>query len=90
MSANILIVLFMLIVTVTGYSFTVKHSSRLPGLLRAKVEVADSASIVPGKSLLVKTPTGEVIVANLKGKFYAVDAKCPHLGKCMVTSQLKK
>ena len=56
---------------------------RYNSLLRAKVEVGDSASVADGKSIVVKTAVGEVIVANLKGKFYAVNAKCPHLGKSM-------
>ena len=47
------------------------------------MEVGDSASVADGKSIVVKTSVGEVIVANLKGKFYAVNAKCPHLGKSM-------
>jgi nitrite reductase/ring-hydroxylating ferredoxin subunit len=25
-------------------------------------------------------PEGAIIVANVKGSFYAVNAKCPHLG----------
>ena len=69
-----------LLATVSG--FTSKPSllqSRC--LLRAsKVEVGDSSSVADGKSIVVKTPVGDVIVASLKGKFYAVNAKCPHLG----------
>ena len=77
----LLIIIFVFATTV--YSFTTKvrtQYNRFAILLRAKVEVADSASIADGKTQVVKTTTGEVIIGNLKGKFYAVDAKCPHLG----------
>ncbi len=76
----LLIIIFVIATTV--YSFTTKRTQyhRFAILLRAKVEVADSASIADGKTQVVKTTTGEVIIGNLKGKFYAVDAKCPHLG----------
>ena len=73
------ILLLTLFIT-TGESFRLIHNFRTNVFLRAKLEVADSASIADGKSLTVKTPKGEVIVANVKGKFFAVDAKCPHLG----------
>ena len=74
--------LLALIILATVSGFTSKPSllqSRC--LLRAsKVEVGDSSSVADGKSIVVKTPVGDVIVASLKGKFYAVNAKCPHLG----------
>ena len=79
---SILVVLVLLAAAVSG--FTLKPSlGRSGSLLRAKVEVGDSASVADGKSIVVKTTVGEVIVANLKGKFYAVNAKCPHQGKSM-------
>ena len=78
-------VLLLLTVFITfSKTFKIKNSSLIRVgtlILKAKLEVADSASIVDGKSLTVKTPKGEVIVANVKGKYFAVDAKCPHLGR---------
>ena len=79
--------LIILMIVVTGYGFTMLPKQRCRTaaiLLRAKVEVADSASITDGKTQVVKTVAGEVIIGNLKGKFYAVDAKCPHLGNSFI------
>ena len=70
-----------LILLASASGFTTKQMARFRSLLRVtKVEVGDSSSVADGKSIVVKTSAGEVIIANLKGKFYAVDAKCPHLG----------
>ena len=84
LSVHFLLVILMIVAM--GYGFTTLPKQRCSILLRAKVEVADSASITEGKTQVVKTAAGEVIIGNLKGKFYAVDAKCPHLGNNWVTS----
>ena len=79
----LVVVLVLLAAAVSGFTLRKPSLVRSGSLLRAKVEVGDSASVADGKSIVVKTTAGEVIVANLKGKFYAVNAKCPHLGKSM-------
>jgi len=52
---------------------------RLTTALNA-MEVATTAEIPPGERKLVETDKGTVIVANVEGEFFAVNAKCPHLG----------
>ena len=48
-------------------------------------KVADVDEIKPGERKIVDTEAGAVIVANVDGKFFAVNAKCPHLGRLMTT-----
>ena len=43
-------------------------------------QVADVDEIKPGERKIVDTEAGAVIVANVDGNFFAVNAKCPHLG----------
>lgn len=40
-----------------------------------------------GERKIVDTEAGAVIVANVEGSFYAVLAKCPHLGLPMKTGR---
>lgn len=40
-----------------------------------------------GERKIVDTDAGAVIVANVEGSFYAVLAKCPHLGLPMKTGK---
>jgi hypothetical protein len=44
-------------------------------------QVAEVDEIKPGDRKIVDTEAGAVIVANVDGKFFAVNAKCPHLGR---------
>lgn len=48
--------------------------------LNALKEVAKVGEIKEGDRKLVETEAGTVIVANVGGAIYAVNAKCPHLG----------
>jgi nitrite reductase/ring-hydroxylating ferredoxin subunit len=38
------------------------------------------SDIVEGDRMIVETEVGSVIVAKVNGGFFAVNAKCPHLG----------
>lgn len=58
-------------------SFRVLHRK---GLSLRAVEVGRANEIPNGERKIIDTPAGAVIVANVDGKFYAVNAKCPHLG----------
>ena len=55
---------------------TLKSSFKLPATL-----LVGLASEIPiGERKVIDTKAGAVIVANVDGNFYAVNAKCPHLG----------
>ena len=47
---------------------------------RSAIEVGTVASLPNGERQIVETSAGSVIVTNVDGNFYAVNAKCPHLG----------
>lgn len=49
--------------------------------LKAKVQVGTTAEIPNGERKIVDTNAGAVIITNVNGGFYAVNAKCPHLGE---------
>jgi nitrite reductase/ring-hydroxylating ferredoxin subunit len=44
------------------------------------IEVGTTAEIPLGERKVVDTSAGSIIVANVDGSYYAVNAKCPHLG----------
>ena len=44
------------------------------------VEVGLVKDIPPGERKIVEIADSSVIIANVDGTFYAVNAKCPHLG----------
>ena len=46
---------------------------------RSAIEVGTVSSIPNGERQIVETSAGSVIVTNVDGNFYAVNAKCPHL-----------
>ena len=54
---------------------TLKSSFKLPATL-----VGLASEIEIGERKVIDTKAGTVIVANVDGNFYAVNAKCPHLG----------
>ena len=47
--------------------------------LNALKEVATVSEIKDGDRKIIETEAGAVIITNVKGSFYAVNAKCPHL-----------
>lgn len=47
--------------------------------LYALKEVATVSEIRDGDRKIIETENGSVIITNVKGSFYAVNAKCPHL-----------
>ena len=48
--------------------------------LMARREVGTVTEIPNGERKLIDTDNGTVIIANVGGSFFAVNAKCPHLG----------
>ena len=42
------------------------------------IEVASLADILPGKTLKITTTIGDILLANVEGKIYAVDDMCTH------------
>jgi nitrite reductase/ring-hydroxylating ferredoxin subunit len=54
--------------------------SNIGSQLFAKVAVGNANEIPIGERKVVDTSAGAVVVANVNGAFYAVNAKCPHLG----------
>eukprot|EP00933_Yihiella_yeosuensis_P030628 TRINITY_DN24242_c0_g1_i1.p1 TRINITY_DN24242_c0_g1~~TRINITY_DN24242_c0_g1_i1.p1 ORF type:complete len:178 (+),score=41.91 TRINITY_DN24242_c0_g1_i1:87-620(+) len=42
-----------------------------------------------GEREIVDGPNGPIVVANVGGKYYAVDAKCPHLGLPMKQGKIE-
>lgn len=70
-------------------SITVGLSSEIPPgtpppLTRSACTTLGSETIGvpdPGERKVIDTDQGAVIVTNVKGSFYAVNAKCPHLGE---------
>ena len=64
---------------VDGFSIN-RAQSILRKPLNAKVEVASIFEIADGDRKLVDTKEGTIIVTKQGGAFYAVNAKCPHLG----------
>lgn len=63
-----------------GYTFkgVALPVSRLRSL--RVIEVGSVNEIPNGERKIVDTEVGAVIVANVGGSYYAVNAKCPHLG----------
>ena len=48
--------------------------------LTATISIGSANEIPNGERKIIDTEKGSVIVANIDGEFYAVNAKCPHLG----------
>lgn len=75
--------LFLLLVTsVASFSrgpLYLYCSSSSTTSLSALKEIASVDEIRSGERKLIESPSGTIIVANLEGAFYAVNAKCPHL-----------
>jgi len=42
------------------------------------IDVASLADLVPGSTLKINTPVGDILLANAEGKIYAVDDMCTH------------
>ena len=71
-------------------SFVMKPSKLLRSSKRnALKEVAVVGEIKNGDRKLVETENGTVIVANVGGSLYAVNAKCPHLGLPMKKGKIE-
>lgn len=60
--------------------FRTSSFSRFALKLAATIEVGSVSEIPNGERKIVDTEAGSVIVANVDGDFYAMNAKCPHLG----------
>ena len=43
------------------------------------IKVADAEGIQPGTMKEVSVEGGEVLIANVEGRFYAIGNRCPHL-----------
>ena len=57
-------------------------------LFSSKIEVGTIHEIKEGARKLIETNSGIVIVTKQKGSFYAVNAKCPHLGVSMKNAKI--
>ena len=53
------------------------------------VVVAEARDIPPGHTKLARVGDRELLIANLNGKFYAVDNRCPHKQADMSQGQLE-
>lgn len=42
------------------------------------IDVASLAQVLPGRTLKVMTDRGDILLANVEGKIYAVDDMCTH------------
>ena len=56
---------------------------------RAKIDCGGIKEFRDGERRIIDTDEGAVVVANVKGKFYAVNAKCPHFGLPMKRGQIR-
>lgn len=65
-------------------SIPFKRSIRLNGL----VEVGNINEIPNGERKIIDVDQNTIIVANIDGNYYAVNAKCPHLGLPMKTGEI--
>eukprot|EP01035_Chromulina_nebulosa_P036812 gene36812-49649_t len=88
-------ILLMIFTIANCFSFPSIGKSRLPyvsqGLKPLQLfQVADVDEIKPGERKIVDTEAGAVIVANVDGNFFAVNAKCPHLGLPMKKGKIEK
>ena len=45
-----------------------------------QVQVARAEDIPPGKMMGVETPGERLLIANVEGQFFAMRAKCNHMG----------
>jgi nitrite reductase/ring-hydroxylating ferredoxin subunit len=52
------------------------------------VKVARIEDILHGQKKSFRVLNTRVLIVNLKGKFYAVQSKCPHLGSPLFTGRL--
>ena len=76
---QVIVIFFVTFFTLsTGFSLlsnSIRHHR-----LFASVEVGSASEIPQGERKIIDTDQGSIIVANVGGSFYAVNAKCPHLG----------
>ena len=76
--------IILMMILAAAYSFSVpsiRKSRLFPAVQPLQLfQVADVDEIKLGERKIVDTEAGAVIVANVDGKFFAVNAKCPHLG----------
>lgn len=42
------------------------------------IDVASLAELAPGRTLKINTTVGDILLANVEGKIYAVDDMCTH------------
>lgn len=82
---HLLLVICILLVSLNQYNAflnpLVRRSTRYYStILYGKVEVGKTSEIPSGERKIVDTNAGSVIVTNVGGSFFAVNAKCPHLG----------
>jgi len=85
------VILIMILATAKSFSITSHGRTRLFPKINCLLaplqlfQVAEVDEIKPGDRKIVDTEAGAVIVANVDGKFFAVNAKCPHLGRLMTS-----
>lgn len=75
------LLLFLCVLPLVAWAFQ-QHSfgRRVLSTLNARQQVGSVSEIPKGERKVVETDAGAVVVANVDGAFYAVNAKCPHLG----------
>ncbi|MDD1758670.1 MAG: Rieske (2Fe-2S) protein [Methanotrichaceae archaeon] len=44
------------------------------------IEVANANELMDGSTKKIKVQSREILLAKVKGKYYAVDSRCPHFG----------
>ena len=87
---KLFIFIIVLIFSLLSDSFRIKSSILRSSLqINALKEVAKVGEIKDGDRKLVETESGTVIVANVGGSLYAVNAKCPHLGLPMKKGKIE-
>jgi nitrite reductase/ring-hydroxylating ferredoxin subunit len=78
--STLVIVLVLLAQIISSFRTTLPSRFGSSSSLKAGINVGTASEIPNGERKIVDTPSGTVIIANVDGSFYAVNAKCPHLG----------
>ena len=71
------VLIFLLVSNINAFVSKTFKGNKLA--LNALKEVVTVSEIRDGDRKIIETENGSVIITNVKGSFYAVNAKCPHL-----------
>ena len=73
-------ILLLFLATVAAYHLPHNRIAVRSRQLYQSIQVCSENELTNGNRVVVDTPEGAVVVTKIMDKFFAVNAKCPHLG----------